>query len=217
MRLNVFGYSILAGVIALAFSGVGRADLLSNCGTCFGSTYLLTYNPTPVADNGTVKTYDVFLTIDTTGYTGAPTDWVQDVAIKIANEIEPVGASPYNSSLASSPSGTWTVKGGGLNAKGCSGSGSGFLCAQDGSSAVVGSVYTWEFQYATTASLPTGNLAADVKAGYYGINPQTGKVGNTGITSEGIALQTVPDGGVTLMLLGGVLLSVETLRRRFRV
>jgi len=37
---------------------------------------------------------------------------------------------------------------------------------------------------------------------------------NTGLT--GFAAETVPDGGVTLMLLGGALAGVETLRRRLR-
>jgi hypothetical protein len=219
---------ILVGIIASVFSGVGRADLLSGCVSCLGSTYLLTYNPTPVAVNGGVKTYDVTLTVNTTGYTQASTDWLGDVAIKIASQVEDVGSPNVTTTgnldgksyLVAAPVGTWHAYATGLSANGCAGGGSGFFCTQDGTSATVGGVYTWEFFYATDQSLLTGHLAASVKAGYYewvqhGNKPPEWQ--NTGITSAGITLQSsVPDGGMTLMLLGGALVGLETLRRRFR-
>ena len=46
-------------------------------------------------------------------------------------------------------------------------------------------------------------------------NPVTGKQG--GLSHYSVFAGSVPDGGMTLMLLGGVLVGLETLRRRFSV
>jgi hypothetical protein len=223
MRFKAYRYLILVGVIALMFSGVGRADLLYNCGTCQGSTYLLEYDPTPVnlpnLPSG-VTVWDIFLTIDATGYNGVAVNmqaYIQDVAIKVANS-----ADSGHSSLQDAPGGVpglWTLEAGGLNAKGCDGKGSGFLCAKDSTTAPVRvspalPIYTWEFYYATHDPLFTGEEAATIKAEY--VDGQGKKVG--ALVSEDITLQarTIPDGGVTLMLLGGALIGLETLRRRLR-
>jgi hypothetical protein len=57
---------------------------------------------------------------------------------------------------------------------------------------------TFDFSFTTA---PTGVTAATF---YWGTKPET---------THG----SVPDGGVTLMLLGGALVGLETLRRRFRI
>jgi VPDSG-CTERM motif len=49
---------------------------------------------------------------------------------------------------------------------------------------------------------------------YTSINPSTT---NGGVSTINGAISTVPDGGATLMLLGGVLVGLESLRRRLRV
>ena len=220
--MKVFPCMVLAGLMALTFTGVGRADLLSNCGTCQGSTYLLQYDPTKTITSGGVSIYDVFLTIDPSQYNGGGL-YINSVAIKIASQENGTGTSLVN---APSGAGNWTLELGGLNAGGCNGNGSGFICAQDGHTApvppnlaYVGGTYVWEFHYATSAPLLTGlssgTQSSVIKVQY--VNAKGKKVG--ALVSENItlqALQTVPDGGVTLMLLGGVLVGLETLRRRLR-
>ncbi len=225
--MKIFQCLSLVGTIGLMFSGVSKADLLSGCGTCQGSTYLLQYNPTPVnipnLPNG-LKVWDVFLTIDATGYNGVPKTtqaYIQDVAIKIANSVDAATTQGGYSSLQDAPGGVpslWTLQTGGLNARGCSGDGSGFLCAKDGTTAPVHPllpalpIYTWEFYYATYDQLKIGTGLAAIKAEY--VDSRGKKVGD--LVSEPITLQALPDGGMTLMLLGGAMVGVETLRRRFR-
>ena len=69
----------------------------------------------------------------------------------------------------------------------------------------------------------TGLAAGDIVVGYACSSPVTGACtgGNqfsTPFTEAGVVTPTsvVPDGGMTLMLLGGALVGIESLRRRFR-
>jgi hypothetical protein len=213
MQLKAFRCLFLVGVMGLMLSSVGKADMIGpNCGTCQGSTYLLTYDPTMTTTSGGVSTYDVFFTIDPTTYNGGGA-YINAVAIKIASQEASTGNSVVN---APGGAGSWLLDLGGLNAGGCSGSGNGFICAEDSHTAPVpvAGKYTWEFHYATSQSLLAGPMGSSIKAEY--VNASGGKVG--ALVSEDITLQTktVPDGGMTLMLLGGVLVGLETLRRKFR-
>jgi hypothetical protein len=207
MQVKALRCLILASVIAVMFSGVARADLLSGCPSCFGSTYLLTYAPEP----GAPGVWDITLTIDTSGYTGAAGDWIQVVSVKASSDDQVIGVGQAGLDVA--PVGTWNVFAGGQNSNGCTGSGNGFICAQDGTSAVVGpgKVYVWTFDYVTN-NLFTGLNQASIKADYYGL--VNGQPNFQGQLSNNITLQ-VPDGGATLMLLGGALVGLATLRRRF--
>jgi hypothetical protein len=173
--------------ILMAFAGISMADPIggvgSSCGSCQGSIYWLEYNPANTQTIGTEKIYDVFLTIDTTHYSGTGS-YIHAVAVKVASS-DVIG----DSSLVSAPSpGPWTLHDGGLNAGGCSGSGSGFICADDGTSAVLpfSGKYIWEFHYATTSALLTGPLGASIKAEY--VNTDGNKVG--ALVSEDINLQS---------------------------
>ena len=204
------------GVMALIFPGVGKADLLRDCVSCFGSTYLLTYNPTAVETSGSTNVWDVFLTVDATHYMG-PATYIRDVAIKVASP--PVESNLSALMAAPGALSSWTLKKGGAGNSDCSNNGNGFLCAQSGTpgtTAPVGFVYTWEFWYATANPLATGPLGASIQIKY---DNALGTL-NGQITSEKITLQTVPqtvpDGSMTLMLLGGALVGLETQRRRFR-
>ncbi len=64
---------------------------------------------------------------------------------------------------------------------------------------------------ATLAGLETANAAGNI----FVADILCGQTGCTGLT--GPVDVHVPDGGMTLMLLGGALFGLETLRRRFRV
>ncbi len=189
--------TIMAVLVTLTlFTGIGNADLLSNCGTCQGSTYLLQYNPNNTTTSGADTVYDVFLTIDTSGYTGGGS-FLNAVAIKIASSVD---VPP--STLVAAPGGAanWAVQFGGINAGGCDGAGNGFICAQDGQTAPVpnATAYTWEFHYATTAAIDTSSLGSAIKAQY--VDASGNKVG--ALVSEGITLQSCPTCGGTTQ--GGV-------------
>jgi hypothetical protein len=64
----------------------------------------------------------------------------------------------------------------------------------------------------TAAGLSTGSFEKNTDLQYFAVDV-IGPNGNTG----GVDASTVPDGGMTLMLLGGALVGLESLRRRFRV
>jgi hypothetical protein len=230
---------VTVGALIL-FAGVSRADLLIGCSTCQGSTYLLQYNPRPVGTYTKVENhgknsttvagtiYDVFLTVDTSAYTGGGL-YINNVAIKIANSVD---LPP--SQLINAPGGAnlWTVTAGGLNANGCqTDTDSGALCTQDGKNAPVsGGPWTWEFHYGTTDSLFTAPLGSDIKVRY--VDELGKKVG--ALVSEDITLQ--PCGGTTgedcgprqndvgevpepfsVVLLGTVLAgTVATMRHKFK-
>ena len=181
------GWVILAAAVALTLStGICRADLLQGCTTCQGSTYLLTYDPTPLNTftyqdpthpqktvSGNI--YEVYLTIDPTLSTLSPV-YINAVAIKISDSVDPVD-NGYTRLIAApggiaTPGGiaNWTLENGGLSDNGCQGSGNGYVCAEDGLAApipvgsnAINGKYVWEFHYATTSNLALGLLASNIK------------------------------------------------------
>src|SRR5262249_8320054 len=139
----------------------------------------------------------------TTGYNGGGTH-LDTVALKVSAQL-------LDATLVSAPGGVaqWIESLGGLNASGCSGSGSGFDCAEAtsvGTSPVVPRfVYSWVFDLKmATGGLLTGTDQSSVKARY--VNDAGNKVG--ALVSEGITLTIVPEPGTAaLVLLGGALLA----------
>jgi len=141
--------------------------------------------------------YHFSLTIDTSGYTGDGA-YIDSVALKVSSSI--VGTP----TLLEAPGGVdaWTVETGGLNGNGCSGAGSGFVCASDGQTETVvpSDLYEWIFKLL----IPHDTLLAiaSIKARYVDANGY--KVGD--LVSENI---NVPDGDAgTFELLAFGLLSV---------
>jgi hypothetical protein len=211
----------LGSILFLLLCGVSAfADPIGpNCGggNCMGSVYTLSL--TDISVGATSTTYQIRLDIDTAAYTGARTDYIHSVAVKITSyDFTGFTSSTIPISLVSSPIGTWSMQAGGNNAVGCNGSGAGWFCSQDGASAVAdGSAYTWIWNVTlpNSAGIFKGAFEASVKAEYNRRNGQ-----NAGITSAPITLQDttvkVPEPSLITLLgfgLGGVSL---LLRRRAR-
>jgi hypothetical protein len=178
-----------------------------SCGTCQGSIYELSYSGIPIATNPGIpsgtnplgipsETFQITYTIDTSGYTGAGVK-LDTVALKVASSF-------INADLVTAPGGVanWVEMSGGLNAAGCSGSGSGYDCvrivALVNAPVVPGVTYTWIFNIEVpTGALFTGNDQASVKARYVSSNG----IKKGALVSEGITLTDVPEPRLGLLLL----------------
>src|SRR5258708_3809196 len=187
----------------LLFSAIGYADPIGpNCGSCFGVIYTLT----DLGPGGGGTDELIQLTLDTSGYNGAGT-LLDAVSIKVASSATAVGTSVGVTN--------WSTQLGGLNANGCDGSGSGFVCAQantlgDALGVPHTGLYTFSFDVTPGSALLTGNLAASVKALYV---DDKGK--QAGITSEGITLQSPvpePSSVAVSFLFAGLLLGAARLK-----
>lgn len=199
---------ITAPAFADAIGGPGNVNCPGN--DCFGTLYLLQFNAVPDSTTATTQTFDIILTLDTSS-TSVVGPLLPAVAVKVASTGTGV--------LESAPAivGGWTEVDGGLNANGCSGSGSGFVCTQANTFAnaptVPNGTYVWVFDVTIpTGTLFTGATQASVKALYGAIGNNGFQ--NNGITSEDITLQPVPEPG-TLALFGTGLLSLAAMVRRW--
>jgi hypothetical protein len=186
-------------------SDAGATPIGPSCGSCQGSIYDLTYSGAPIASTVTTETFRITLTIDTSGYNGAGTN-INTVALKVSSSF-------VSAALVTAPggAGNWVQMYGGLNAAGCSGSGSGYDCVRVALIAnappVPAGTYTWEFDIeVSTGTLFTGVGESSVKARYG--NGSVLKVGD--LVSENITL-SVPEPSLALLFAAGLL---GPLRRR---
>ena len=204
-------------LLSLGLAGSVYADSIGGPGNincplndCFGTLYTLQFDPTPDSSTVTTQTFEITLTLDTSSTSGVG-PLLPAVAIKVASTATGV--------LESAPAitGGWTETDGGLNAAGCDGSGSGFLCAHANvfanAPAAPDGTYVWVWDVTVpTGTLFTGPTEASVKA-LYGATAK-GSFKNNGITSEDITLQTSVPEPRTLELFGTGLLSLAVLVRR---
>jgi hypothetical protein len=170
--------------------------------------------PSPVdlyTGDNSFDTWRIALTIDTSDYTGTGVR-IDEVAVKVSSTAN-------TAKLVDAPGGVglWQLVPGGLNANGCSGSGSGFECSDWivgslGGAVIPGPLLTWVFDVDVSSPLLTGLNEASIKARY--VNDANVKVG--ALVSENITLTppvSVPEPGtLTLLGLGAVAMVA---RRRY--
>jgi hypothetical protein len=194
--------------LALAASTASATPIGPSCGTCQGSIYELTYDPIPIATTATTETWRITYTIDTSGYSGTGV-YINTVALKVSSSF-------VDATLVTAPGGVplWNEMSGGLNAAGCSGSGSGYDCVAFHAAitlapSVPGGTYAWVFDIEiANGGLFTGTDQASVKARYV---TSTGfKAG--ALVSENVTL-SAPEPSTALLLAGPLLLGW---RRRSR-
>jgi PEP-CTERM motif len=206
-----FGMAVAA--VLLGGAQAGATPIGPSCGTCQGSIYEISYSGIAISTAGPTDTWQITYRINTTGYNVVGGTHLDSVALKVSAEL-------VSATLVSAPGGIalWNETLGGLNANGCSGSGSGLDCvkatAVGTSPAVPGGVYTWVFNLEIAdGGLFTGTDQASVKARY--VNDAGRKVGD--LVSESITLTTltlVPEPSTALLvLLGASLLGARRPRR----
>ena len=196
----------------LTVSAVANAGTIggASCGSCFGSTYTLTDTPT-----GAANQYDIFLTIDATGYNQTSTDLLNAVALKLVSSDSEISSV----SLLSAPAGySNPVLLGGLDAGGCSGTLDGYFCDPYTGSGfgkqVAHSGDVYNFEWLLTLTSGSSLLTIDsVKALYV-----TSAGQQHGITSEDITLTPTPPTATpepsSLALFGTGILGIATIIRR---
>src|SRR5947209_7955607 len=99
-----------------------KADTIGPvCGSCLGSSYTLTYSTT-----GNPNVFDIFLTVNATGFTNSNTDRLNSVALKLVSNASSITDVHL---LAPIPTGFGTTVATGLDATGCAGGSDGYFCS----------------------------------------------------------------------------------------
>jgi len=205
---SLVGSLLTLAALGLAAGSASADPIGPDCGTCQGSIYTLEYGGSPISSTSTTETFRITFTIDTSGYNGAATV-LNAVAVKVSSAL--VGMSLFSAPFVA---GGWTTWMGGLNANGCSGSGSGFDCAYAGSTgvSVPDGTYVWVFDLEiATGALFTAPDSSSIKVRY--ADDYNTKVGD--LVSENITLQVIPEPS-SAALLGGGLLALAIARRSRR-
>jgi hypothetical protein len=204
--------SLLFVLALVGIASICNASVIGpNCGTCQGNTYDLSYSI--VSSIGGTTTLDVFLTMDTTGYTGTGL-YVNAVAPKVSTTVN---SATLLSAPTSYPSGsTWTTIVGTLSANACSDTGATFVCSQStGLGAPISDqILTWEWQInVNDGTLLTDPGAASLKE----LTVDANGVKSGDLLSEAITAspRATPEPATLTMLSSGLLLlGISSIKRR---
>ena len=211
LKLIALSFIVLAcaAVRADPIGGTSNTNCFNN--SCQGSTYTLSYLNTPIASDATSNTYRIFYSIDTSTYTGGGS-YVDNVAIKVSSDY-------VSFSLFDAPGGvaSWQPYQTGVTANGCSGPGSGWMCADGlsngGKGVAVGGLLQWVFDVKISNSssllldVPTAadcTTCSSIKTRYVDANDV--KVGS--LVSESITLQVPEPKTLALVGLGMVIIGL---------
>jgi hypothetical protein len=203
----LFVFLMLATMPALA------TPLGPVCSSCQGGVYDLTYSN--LVSGLTEDTFTLSLNVNTATYTGGGL-YINAVAAKPAPTL-------VSFLQLSAPAGTWVTQSGALNANGCSGAGSGFLCtgSTSGPGAPVSNINnSWSWQVTIAhGTLLTGAGAASFKVLF--VNSDGNKVGD--LVSENITMSQqkindpgVPEPGTLLLSAAGVIGILVRRKRRHK-
>jgi hypothetical protein len=178
--------TLFVGSIAFVTPQADAATILPNCATC--GNHNTAWDLTLALIDDANNTYQ--LTVTATYGNPADFVFVNAIAFKIDAFTGEYDTTPTVQGPAESG---WTVVSGGISAGGCSGSGSGFYCANStGSGATrTGSTDTWTFQLNVDNSLPNlSTYTGSFKAHF--TNADDGKVGS--LLSEDVIYRVGDDG-----------------------
>lgn len=210
--------SIVLLFILLICLGLGAGSALAgtigpSCGSCEGGVYTLTY--TNFQTIGPNDQLDVSLNFNTTTYTGGGI-YIDAAAVKIAPALISTVLIGAPASLPNSS--VWNTFDGALNANGCSGAGSGFVCTESTGDGAATSNLTNTFTWRITilsGTLLSGQDAASIKGLF--TDAQGNKTG--AVLSENISLD--PGGNdistpepISFVLMGAGLAGIAALRHR---
>ncbi|HEX4808805.1 MAG TPA: PEP-CTERM sorting domain-containing protein [Bryobacteraceae bacterium] len=206
MHNKLYSMLFILPVMLITGNSILSADTVTD--TSLSVQYTATSTFTPVTDN----TYDVFLTVNPTGFNAGAGflsavamqfQTGSDVSTSVTLVAAPGGPSAWSSEIA-----------GGLNSGGCDGHGAGFVCFQDlsANTAVPGGPYNFELAVTMPGS-DALTAASDIKAAYNTAMDNSGK--NLGLTSMGITIQPISDAPepASLLLLGSGLLALPLFRK----
>ena len=215
-EMNMFKRVLVAAVAATVLGAAGSANAatiftastVAGCTNCFGLTYTLT-----VGDNNDAigTTFDALLNITGTLTGAGAATHLSAVSFKAASDVTP----PLTLTAAPTALNLWTTTENNINNANCSGNGNGFVCSQATVAGLVSLTggpldlsWRWTFNLAAGVTPTALHIGARV-------NNSTGTL-NGVILSEDSFGTRVPDGGMTLSLLGLALAGLGMVRQRMR-
>jgi hypothetical protein len=190
-------HPVLIAALLLGLAAPAAASTISigpSCGTCQGSIYTLDDGGAPTSTAGPTEIWQITYTIDTSGYNGGGTR-LDSAALKVS-------AALVSANLVSAPGGVanWVETLGGIDASGCSGSGSGFDCVQinavGNAPTVPDGILTFVFDLEIVdGGIFTDLIGSTVKARY--VDEQGDKVGD-------LVSEEMPEPVVAWLLAAGL-------------